>query len=133
MPNTPGYVLDKHDMLVPVGVAGELYLGGPKVARGYIGRKDLTDAGMVNVSALSMAGRLYRTGDRVRWLSDGNLEFLGRVDFQIKLNGQRVEAGEVEAVVQQAEGVQDCLLRCGGPACVTPHRSSGRARRKARA
>lgn len=83
--NTTGFVLDTHLASVPVAVAGELYLGGPKVARGYIGRSDLTQQAFVSVSFLpDGAGRLYKTGDRVRWLPDGNLDFLGRVDFQMK-------------------------------------------------
>ena len=93
---------------MPISVPGELYLGGPKVARGYIHRPDLTHTAFV--SALPIAGRQYKTGDRVRWLQDGNLEFLGRMDFQIKLNGQRIETGEIEAVLRQAAGVQEALV-----------------------
>ena len=110
LPNTTSYILDAHMKPVPVGVAGELYLGGLKVARGYIGRADLTAASFVSVPALPLAGRLYKTGDRVRWLQDGNVDFLGRVDFQVKLNGQRIEAGEIEAVLRQAEGVRDAVV-----------------------
>ena len=80
------------------------YLGGPKVARGYIGRPDLTAESFMEVGSLMSAGRLYKTGDRVRWLSDGRLDFLGRVDFQIKINGQRVETGEIEVVLRQVSG-----------------------------
>ena len=96
---------------MPVGVAGELYLGGPKVARGYIGRQDLTDQAFVRVAAtLPNAGRLYKTGDRVRWLRSGNVDFLGRADFQIKLNGQRIEVGEIESVLRQVHGVRDAMV-----------------------
>ena len=108
LPNTTGCVLQKHHTLVPIGVAGELYAGGPKVVRGYVGRADLTSEAFLWTK--EVAGRIYKTGDRVRWHSDGNLEYLGRVDFQIKLNGQRIEMGEVEAVVQQANRVQDALV-----------------------
>ena len=108
LPNTTGCVLQKHRTLVPIGVAGELYAGGPKVVRGYVGRADLTSEAFLWTK--EVAGRIYKTGDRVRWHSDGNLEYLGRVDFQIKLNGQRIEMGEVEAVVQQANRVQDALV-----------------------
>ena len=96
--------------LAPIGIPGELYLGGPKVARGYIGRPDLTTTSFVQVASLPEAGRLYKTGDRVRWLEDGNLEFLGRVDFQIKLNGQRIEVGEIESVLRQVKGVRDAMV-----------------------
>ena len=65
---------------------------------------------MLQVASVPNAGRLYKTGDRVRWLPDGNIEFLGRVDFQIKLNGQRIETGEIEAVLRDIEGVQDALV-----------------------
>ena len=108
--NTRGYVLDSGGGTVPIGVAGELYLGGPKVARGYIGRDDLTNAAFVNVASLPNTGRLYKTGDRVRWLPDGNLEFLGRVDFQIKLHGQRIEAGEIEVVLRSVTNVEDAVV-----------------------
>ena len=67
--NTTGFVLDGHHRMVPIGVAGELYLGGPKVARGYIGRQDLTDQAFGSLKTLSQHGRLYKTGDRVRWLT----------------------------------------------------------------
>ena len=110
LPNTTGYVLDQHYLPAPIGVAGELYLGGPKLSRGYIGRPDLTTAAFHSLPSLPHAGRLYKTGDRVRWLRDGNLDFLGRVDFQIKLNGQRIETGEIEAVLQEAEGVSEALV-----------------------
>ena len=116
LPNTTGYVLDVQHTPVPISVAGELYLGGPKVARGYIGRPDLTEQSFVHVSTFPDAGNvLYKTGDCVRWLPDGNLNFLGRVDFQIKLNGQRIETGEIESVLRQVKGVNDALVvLCGG-------------------
>ena len=87
--------------MVPVGVVGELHLSGSKLARGYVGGPDLTSRSFV----YGLDRRLYSTGDRARWLGSGELEFLGRVDFQIKLNGQRIEVGEIEAVLRQAEGV----------------------------
>eukprot|EP00854_Cymbomonas_tetramitiformis_P006732 gene6732-8055_t len=95
---------------VPIGVAGELYLGGPKVTCGYIGGPDLTDAAFVHVPELCPEGRLYKTGDRVRWLASGNLEFLGRIDHQVKLNGLRIELGEIEAVLRQHEGIRDAAV-----------------------
>jgi amino acid adenylation domain-containing protein len=108
--NTTAYILDTNLRVVPLGVIGELYSGGSKVARGYIGRPDLTAAAFVHSPDLPFAGRLYKTGDRVRFLPDGSVEFLGRVDFQIKLNGQRIEAGEIEAVLRQVEGVRDAVV-----------------------
>ena len=82
----------------------------PRVGRGYIGRDDLTAAAFMELETLPNVGRLYKTGDRVRWLVDGNLDFLGRVDFQVKLNGQRIETGEIEATIKDVVGVSDVLV-----------------------
>jgi amino acid adenylation domain-containing protein len=109
--NTTAYVLDEHRRLVPVGVPGELYLGGDGVARGYHNRPDLTAEKFVaDPFAQRPDARLYRTGDLVRWLPDGALEFLGRTDNQIKLRGFRIEPGEIEAVLARHEGVRECLV-----------------------
>jgi amino acid adenylation domain-containing protein len=94
--NTTAVVLDAHGQMVPAGVAGELHLGGAGLARGYRRRPDLTAERFVEHAVL---GRLYRTGDRARLRADGQLEFLGRLDDQIKLRGYRIEPGEVEAVL----------------------------------
>jgi acyl-coenzyme A synthetase/AMP-(fatty) acid ligase/acyl carrier protein len=94
--NTTAVVLDAHGQMVPAGVAGELHLGGAGLARGYRRRPDLTEQRFVEHPVL---GRLYRTGDRARRRADGQLEFLGRLDDQIKLRGYRIEPGEVEAVL----------------------------------
>jgi acyl-CoA synthetase (AMP-forming)/AMP-acid ligase II/acyl carrier protein len=113
--NTPAYVLDRHLELVPIGVPGELHLGGPGLARGYFDRPSLTAERFIPdpftpVSEGSTGGRLYRTGDRVRWRAEGVLEFLGRYDDQIKLRGQRIEPGEIECALRQHPGVRACVV-----------------------
>jgi acyl-CoA synthetase (AMP-forming)/AMP-acid ligase II len=100
IPNTTMYVLDPAMNPVPVGVTGELFIGGECVVRGYAGRPALTASRFLpDPFSERIGARMYRTGDLGRWLPDGNLEFLGRVDDQVKLNGYRVEPGEVENVL----------------------------------
>ncbi|UAA37211.1 amino acid adenylation domain-containing protein [Paraneptunicella aestuarii] len=90
--NTRLHVLDAAQGLQPVGVAGELYIGGDGVTQGYLGRRELSEARFVELPWID-SGRLYRTGDKVRWREDGNIEFLGRMDNQVKIRGYRIEPG----------------------------------------
>ena len=108
IPNARLYVLDRRGRPVPIGVPGELVIGGPGVVPGYWQRPELT----AERFALNPFGdgRIYRTGDRVRWLPDGNLEFLGRVDYQVKLRGYRIELGEIETALRQNVLVRDALV-----------------------
>ncbi|HEX6910169.1 MAG TPA: condensation domain-containing protein, partial [Longimicrobium sp.] len=109
--NTRVYVLDAHGRPVPVGVAGELCIGGVQVARGYLGRPALTAEKFIpDAFGLEPGGRLYRSGDRVRYRHDGSLEFLGRTDFQVKIRGYRIETGEVEAVLRDHPAVRDAAV-----------------------
>ena len=113
--NTQAYVLGGGMELMPAGGVGELYLGGAQLARGYWNRAYLTAEWFVpDPFGVEPGTRLYRTGDLARWRADGNLEFLGRNDFQVKLRGFRIELGEIEAALRRHEGVQDAVVTVQG-------------------
>lgn len=107
--NTSLYVLGPHGGPQPVGVPGELCIGGVQVARGYLNRPDLTGEKFIE-DPYSPGGRLYRTGDLARLLSDGNIEYLGRIDDQVKIRGNRVELGEVQNALVTLEEVRDAVV-----------------------
>ncbi|WP_308192485.1 non-ribosomal peptide synthetase [Gordonia sp. 'Campus'] len=110
VPNVSVWVLDSRLRPVPVGVVGELYVGGVQVARGYASRSGLSAERFVADPFGVVGGRLYRTGDRVRWSGVGELEYVGRVDFQVKLRGQRIELGEIETVLATTPGVAQVVV-----------------------
>ncbi|WP_330241204.1 non-ribosomal peptide synthetase [Streptomyces sp. NBC_00525] len=115
--NTRVYVVDERGRPAPVGAAGELWVGGVQVARGYLGRPELTGERFLD-DPFTGNGRVYRTGDLARRLPDGTLEYLGRADFQLKVRGIRVEPGEIEAALAALPGVRDSVVTACGDALV---------------
>ncbi|MBQ4880458.1 amino acid adenylation domain-containing protein [Pseudoalteromonas luteoviolacea] len=113
--NTQLYVLTPSGQLAPIGVSGELYIGGAGLTRGYLNRPELNDEKFVANPFYGGPGsnsskRLYRTGDLVRWLPCGELEYLGRIDHQVKVRGFRIELGEIEHVLEDCEGIKDAVV-----------------------
>ena len=109
--NTQAYVLDRNLCPVPLGVPGELYIGGDGLGRGYLNRSDLTAERFVpDPFSGEIGARLYKTGDLVRYRSDANLEYLGRLDHQVKIRGFRIELGEIEDVLSKHSGVREAVV-----------------------
>lgn len=106
------YILDKQNRLLPVGVPGELHIAGDGLARGYLNKPELTSEKFVpNPFALQEKYKLmYRTGDLARWMPDGNIEYMGRIDFQVKIRGNRVELGEIEAELLKHENIKETVV-----------------------
>ncbi|MGW0435010.1 non-ribosomal peptide synthetase [Micromonospora sp. NPDC003197] len=118
--NTRAYLLDDELRPVPIGVPGELYLGGLGLAAGYLGRPDLTDERFGPDPFGSSDGRLYRTGDRCRWLPDGRIDFLGRTDDQVKIRGHRIELGEVTTRLLEHPAVAEAAVLLAEAAAEEP-------------
>jgi acyl-coenzyme A synthetase/AMP-(fatty) acid ligase/acyl carrier protein len=109
--NTQVYILDAYRNPVPIGVVGEIYIGGDGVARGYLNRPELTNEKFIaNPFSADVTSRLYKTGDLARYLPDGNIEFLGRMDNQVKIRGYRIELGEIEAVLGQHRAIREAVV-----------------------
>jgi amino acid adenylation domain-containing protein len=109
--NVQVYLLDRSLQLVPEGIPGELFISGTSLARGYVNRPDMTAERFIP-NPFSPGARLYRTGDRARYLADGSIEFLGRNDHQIKIRGHRIELGEIEAVINRHPAVSESIVDC---------------------
>jgi amino acid adenylation domain-containing protein len=118
--NTEMFVLDKHRQQVPVGVPGELFIGGKGVSNGYLNRDELTNERFLNSKLKTQNSKLYRTGDLVRYLPTGEIEFLGRIDDQVKIRGYRIELGEIEATIQQFEPIKQAVVNIFQDASSSP-------------
>ncbi|MDZ8064840.1 MAG: non-ribosomal peptide synthetase [Nostoc sp. DedQUE08] len=139
--NTQVYILDKNLQSIPIGEAGELYIGGDGLARGYLNRPDLTAEKFISHSFYNnLATRLYKTGDLARYLPDGNIEFLGRIDNQVKIRGFRIELGEIEREIAQHPDVREIVVLARQDeavekqltAYIVPHYNSGYTHNKLR-
>jgi acyl-coenzyme A synthetase/AMP-(fatty) acid ligase/acyl carrier protein len=110
--NTEMHILDERLNPVAVGEVGELFIGGVGLARGYLNRPELTESRFIPnpLDKHSRSQRLYKTGDSARWLDDGSIEYLGRLDFQVKIRGVRIELGEIESALSEHSGVRECVV-----------------------
>jgi len=108
--NTTVYLLDRRKKIIPIGVVGELYIGGDGIARGYLNNPELTGEKFVRLTLTTIANTFYKTGDRARWLDDGNMEFLGRLDQQVKIRGFRIELGEIEKLLITHEAIKESVV-----------------------
>ncbi|ADL53611.1 non-ribosomal peptide synthetase [Clostridium cellulovorans] len=111
--NMKTYVLDKRYKIQPVGVPGELYIGGIGVAKGYLNRPDLNYEKFID-NPFAPGEKIYKTGDLVKWLPDGNIEFLGRLDYQVKIRGFRIELGEIESLIRNYPSIQEAIVLAVG-------------------
>jgi len=107
--NTHLYVLDSNLNLLPIGVAGELYIAGVQLARGYVGNQKLTDERFID-NPFVKGEKMYKTGDLARWMPKGDIEYLGRIDFQIKIRGFRIEIGEIESQIKKFNDVKESVV-----------------------
>ncbi|EJD65718.1 plipastatin synthetase, partial [Bacillus sp. 916] len=107
--NIQAYILDPHQNLVPVGVPGELYISGDGVAKGYVNNSELTEEKFIQ-SPFEPGKRMYKTGDLVKRLSDGRIEFIGRLDSQVKIRGYRIELGEIENVLLSHPEIKEAAV-----------------------
>ena len=108
--NSPAYIFDKNLNYQPIGIIGELYVGGDGLSKGYLNREDLNKECFID-NPHSPGERLYKTGDRARWLPDGNIEFHGRIDNQLKIRGFRVELDEIESVISEIDDVIETVIK----------------------
>jgi len=109
--NTQVYILDQYQQPVPIGIPGELYIGGSGLAKGYLNRPELTDSKFIaNPFSQKLSDRLYKTGDLVRYGNDGQIEFIGRIDDQVKIRGFRIELGEIETILNQHPQVKEAII-----------------------
>lgn len=115
--NISCYILDEHLSPLPLGVAGELYIGGVGLARGYLNKEDLTKENFIKNPLQTKRekryghnAKLYKTGDLARWIPNGNIEYLGRTDLQVKVRGNRIELGEIETVLSYYPGIKQCVV-----------------------
>src|SRR5262249_21397257 len=104
-------ILDPFGQLAPLGVCGEIHIGGTQIARGYLNRPELTAERFIpDTFTVAESARLYKTGDLGRWMPDGTIEYLGRNDFQVKIRGRRIEIGEIEGRLTACTGVHEAVV-----------------------